>query len=123
MEGTQVVEREAKVGEKFSMVIDEKQKSMIENGETRIGGWASPDVPASQAEARQALAIRPEYKPDLPYVAEIEVTKPGAVIREGVAGPQGSLAGGGKQVELVMPPAERANYFTVTDIKPLPGGG
>lgn len=120
MEGTSVVEREAKVGEQFSMVIDEKQKTMIENGETRIGGWASPEAPANQIEARNSLAIRPEYKPELPYVAKIEVTTPGALIREGIAGPQGDLLGGGKQVELVMSPAQRAEFFKVVDISPIP---
>jgi hypothetical protein len=66
------------------------------------------------------MAIRPEYKSDLPYVAEIEVTKPGALIREGIVGPQGALAGGGRQVELAMPPDQRGQFFRVTNITRLP---
>lgn len=120
MPGTNVVEREAKVGERFSMVIDEKQKGMIENGETRIGGWATLDAPTSQAVARDKLAILPEYKPDLPYVIKIEVIKPGAVIREGIVGPQGQLSGGARQVELVMPPPQRSEFFKVVEITSLP---
>lgn len=118
--GTTVLEREAEVGERFSMVIDEKQKAMIENGEMRLGGWATSDAPQSQIIARDTLAIRPEYKADLSYVAKIEVAKPGAIIREGITGAQGSLAGGARQIELVMPPSQRGEYFRVVDITSLP---
>jgi hypothetical protein len=118
--GTTVIEREAQVGEKFDMVIDAKQKASIENGDMRLGGWATTDSIPNQSMARDALAIKTEYKPDLGYVARIEVTQPGLTIREGIAGPQGALGGGSNQIELVTAPANRGNYFDVNNIKPLP---
>jgi hypothetical protein len=119
-EGTTVIEREAQVGEKFDMIIDAKQKASIENGDMRLGGWATTDSIPNQSMGRDALAIKVEYKADLGYVARIEVTQPGLIIREGIAGPQGALGGGANQVELVVPPPNRGDYFNVNSIKPLP---
>jgi hypothetical protein len=115
-DGTKVIEREAKVGEKYDMVIDAKQKEKIEQGEMYLGGWATTDSIPNQSAARDALAIKAEYKPELPY---IEVKQPGLMIREGIAGPQGSLNGGANQIELIVAPKDRGNFFNVVDIKPL----
>jgi hypothetical protein len=119
-EGTIVIEREAQVGEKFDMIIDAKQKASIENGDMKLGAWATTDSIPNQSMGRDALAIKVEYKADLGYVARIEVTQPGLIIREGIAGPQGALGGTANQVELVVPPPNRGDYFKVNSIKPLP---
>ncbi|CAR52805.1 MULTISPECIES: DUF4150 domain-containing protein [Burkholderia cepacia complex] len=121
-EGTLVIEREAKVGEQYNMVIDDAQKAKIENGQMYLGGWASPDEIPDQVFARNNLAIKEEYKPDLPYVARLEVNRPGMMIREGIVGPQGNLPGEANQIELMVPPKNRGDYFEVLGIDPLPPG-
>ncbi|MCL4662483.1 hypothetical protein L0Z42_04630 [Burkholderia multivorans] len=104
------------------MVIDDAQKAKIENGQMYLGGWASPDEIPDQVFARNNLAIKEEYKPDLPYVARLEVNRPGMMIREGIVGPQGNLPGEANQIELMVPPKNRGDYFEVLGIDPLPPG-
>lgn len=102
--GTPVITVELKPGTRVQMVVTEEQyQSYRLTGQSPIGGWATFDDVASQAAARQDLALLSKFKPDVKYVIEYEVVKPLAA-DIGFVGKQTeqagqSLRGGGTQAE------------------------
>lgn len=101
MGGTTVETKAVRTGEKFRMVIDEKQNNeLLELGTFRPGGWATRDFIPDANYARNQLAITEGYKSGPLYVVEVETTAP-QTAREGVVGAQGDLRGGGNQVQFL----------------------
>ena len=64
----------------------------------------------SQTYARNQLAITNEFKPDVSYVIEVEITKP-IQAQVGVVSSQGSAAGGGNQIHLIVDRTDKASVF------------
>ena len=99
LRGSNVTERLAQPGEKLYIIEYERQAIP--------GGWATTARYTSLEQARQELALLPEFKSGDLVVREYEVIKP-MPVREGIAGPQTSrrtgvtYAGGEKQVEFVF---------------------
>ncbi|MBG0593688.1 hypothetical protein I4P02_10875 [Enterobacter hormaechei] len=87
---------------------------------TRPGGFATFDDIPNASYVRNELAVKMEWKPDIDRVITYEVMKP-LPVKIGAVGPQVDkganvyLPGGGSQVEMAVPPAERMNYLEVID--------
>lgn len=64
------------------------QASVIDSGGGWFGAFATPDVVASQQEARSALAITENMKPDVKRIVTIETTGKPVVVLDGQIGPQ-----------------------------------
>ncbi|VAK69197.1 RhsB [Enterobacter hormaechei] len=85
---------------------------------TRPGGFATFDDIPNASYVRNELAVKMEWKPDIDRVITYEVKKP-LPVKIGAVGPQVDkganvyLPGGGSQVEMAVPPAERMNYLEV----------
>jgi filamentous hemagglutinin len=91
--GTAVIRTELQAGTKVQMVITEAQyKAYRATGQVPIGGWATFDDVASQAAARQDLALLNQFKKDVNYVIEYEIAKP-LVADIGFVGKQTEPAG------------------------------
>ncbi len=82
----------------FNMTVSKGQAEALEQGAPAFGQWATKDPITSQDYARNNLAIQPQYKDDVSYVAQVRTTAP-QTINTGGVGPQGSLPGGGTQVQ------------------------
>lgn len=111
--GTQVAETTLQPGTRVRMVVDERAFRSIEKGETgrAFGSWATFDNVPSQAYARNQLAITPEFKQNVGYVVEVEITRP-IQAQIGVVGSQGGTAGGGgNQLNFLMPRDDRSAVF------------
>ncbi len=77
--GTPVINAELMPGTKVQMVLSEAQyQKYVDSNFTTppLGGWATFDSVASQATAKQDLALLNKFKPDTKYVMELEVVKP-----------------------------------------------
>ncbi|MBP0597387.1 hemagglutinin repeat-containing protein [Herbaspirillum sp. LeCh32-8] len=75
--GTPVITADLTPGTRVRMVLSEVQyKEYEETKRLPIGGWATFDNVASQATAKQDLALLNKFKPDTKYVMELEVVKP-----------------------------------------------
>ncbi|NUW57707.1 hypothetical protein HUZ95_21080 [Cronobacter turicensis] len=91
---------------------------------TRPGGFATFDDITDVSYVRNELAVKQEWKPDIDRVITYEVTEP-LPVKIGMVGPQVDkgtstyLPGGGSQVEMAVPPAERMNYLKFIDEKPI----
>ena len=87
---------------------------------TRPRGFATFDDIPNASYVRNELAVKMEWKPDIDRVITYEVKKP-LPVKIGAVGPQVDkganvyLSGGGSQVEMAVPPAERMNYLEVID--------
>lgn len=93
-----------KPGTIVQMVVDETTYlNYVNSGRTemRFGGWATFDNVTSQAYARNQLAITNEFKKDVSYVIEVEITKP-VQAQVGVVGKQTGSVGGGNQLNFVI---------------------
>ncbi|WP_146187760.1 hemagglutinin repeat-containing protein [Limnohabitans sp. T6-5] len=128
--GTAVINAELKPGTKVQMVVSEADlmEARAKNLGLPMGSWASFDDVASQAAARQDLALPQRYKSDVKYVIEYEVVKPldaniGFIGKQNE--PSGQLyRGGATQTEFLwstLPPgARRQDYLKpVGEPKPL----
>jgi hypothetical protein len=121
-EGTTVAERDMVPGERFEMAMDKDQLAMLRdpNETAGVGGWGTTDKFSSQSEALDKLAINSEWKPKgIPKVVEFEVVKPFRTLG-GIAGPQGSLAGGGQQYFLDLPRVGAKEYVRIINVTTLP---
>jgi hypothetical protein len=85
------------------------------SGSVNQCGFATVDPIPNVDYARNQLAVTPEFKPDVGYVQRYAVT-PGTQIQWGPVGPQTfdgvTYPGGGSQIQLLVPPAERMNALT-----------
>jgi filamentous hemagglutinin len=125
--GTAVISAELRAGTKVQMVVTEAQfKTYEKTGVLPMGGWATFDDVASQAAARQDLALLSQFKSDVKYVIEYEVIKP-LKAEIGFVGkqtePSGQLLrGGGTQAAFEWTPdMKRADYLKLVGVpKPLP---
>lgn len=115
--GTTVTTETVAAGTRFNMVVSEGQAQALMAGKPAFGAWATPDAIPSQAFARSDLAILPEFKPDVSFVAQIETTMP-QTLNRGVVGPLGDYAGGANQVEFLG----ARNLRLVGHPQPLPLG-
>jgi hypothetical protein len=102
LNGTSVTTRVDSVGTRYQMVVSEGQAQALMRGQSAFGGFATPDAVASQAFARNDLAILEEFKSDVSRVVTVEITAPQAV-NSGWVGPLGNYAGGAQQVEFLGP--------------------
>ena len=77
-----------------------------------FGGFATFDNVISQAYARNQLAITNEFKRDVGYVVELQITKP-TNAQIGHVGTQnsGAVGGGGNQLNFLITGGERASTF------------
>lgn len=127
--GTSVINAELKPGTKVQMVLSEAQyQEYAASHFTKppIGGWATFDNVASQATAKQDLALLNKFKPDTKYVIELEVVKP-ITANIGFVGkltePTGQLLQGGRTQAAFdwSGIANRSEYLKPTGApKPLP---
>ena len=108
--GTVVADTLIAPGTKVQMVVSQSVYEEIKLGNVQFGGWATFDKVASQSYARNELAITNEFKKDVSYVIEVEITKP-VQAQVGVVGKQAGAAGGGNQINFVIDPADRASIF------------
>ncbi|WP_354363098.1 hypothetical protein, partial [Undibacterium sp. GrIS 1.8] len=121
-EGTTVTERDMAPGERFEMAMDKDQLAKLRDPTDPygVGGWGTTDKFSSQTEALDKLAINPDWKPNgIPKVVEFEVVKPFRTL-EGIAGPQGSLTGGGQQYFLDLPRTGAKEFVRVVNVTNLP---
>lgn len=81
-------------------VVSKGQAGLLENGESRFGGWATSDAVPDQAFARNNLAILTEFKADVSMIVQVETTAP-QTLNRGIVGPLGSASGGASQVEFI----------------------
>jgi hypothetical protein len=123
--GTQVVDRMMMPGEKVNMLIDGKQLQLLKNPTSQygLGGWGSSENFTSQSQGLARMAITSGtggFKPNgIQYQIELEAVSPIRVL-EGVAGPQGTLAGGGQQTFLDVIPTARRSALRLVKVTPLP---
>lgn len=121
--GTVVADVILKPGSRVNMVVDETAwialTSPVPKTERAFGGWATYDNVASQAYARNQLAITPLMKENVGYVIEVEITRP-IYAQVGVVGGQGAAVGGGNQLHFIIPPSERTSTFKFISGKALP---
>jgi len=111
--GTAVAEATLQPGTRVQMVVDEIAWNAIRDGKTErsFGGWATFDNVPNQAYARNQLAITNEFKQNVGYVIEVEITKP-IQAQVGVVGSQGGTAGGGgNQLNFMIPRDDRSSVF------------
>ena len=109
-----------------TLIPGTKVKMAVSPGQpaTRPGGFATFDDITEVSYVRNELAVKQEWKPDIDRVITYEVTEP-LPVKIGMVGPQVDkgtstyLPGGGSQVEMAVPPAERMNYLKVIDEKPI----
>jgi hypothetical protein len=112
-------------GEKVNMLVDNHQLGQLKNPKSPfgLGGWGSPDTFTSQSQglARMGITSGPSgFKPNgVQYQIELQAAQPIRVL-EGTAGPQGVLAGGGRQTYLDVIPSARRSVFNVVKVTPLP---
>jgi RHS repeat-associated protein len=105
-------------GEQFNMAMSPGQPS------TRPGGFGTLDDIADVDYVRNELAVKQDWKPAVDRVVTYEVTQP-LPVKEGPVGPQVDktavqyLKGGGSQVEMQVPPAERMKYLKIVDEKTI----
>ncbi|GGK40622.1 type IV secretion protein Rhs [Pilimelia terevasa] len=96
-----IISRNAEPGEEFNMVLSAGQSS------SKPGGFGTFQNIPSQSFARNDLAIRSDWKPDVSVVQRYRIPKGEPIrIQESVVGRQmdpklGELAGGGGQVEII----------------------
>ena len=119
MPGTQVAETIIAPGTRVQMVVDAAEYQKLVDGKGNFGGWATFDNVPNQAYARNQLAITSDMKPNTGYVVEVEITQP-INAQVGVAGPQGTAAGGGNQLHFIFPQQDRASAFKVVGGRALP---
>lgn len=106
------------VGTQFQMAMSPGQPS------NRPGGWGTTDHVPDQNYVRQNLAVTEQFKPDLERVVTYEVTQP-LPANVGPVGPQidhatgAYLPGGGSQLQMTVPPADRMNYLKVVSENPI----
>ncbi|MEA2416365.1 MAG: hypothetical protein QOI58_3022, partial [Thermoanaerobaculia bacterium] len=116
--GTTVTTEIVPAGTRFNMVLTEEQAQFLASGRSWFGGWATTDSVDSQTFARRHMAILPEFKGDVSFMAEVETTAP-QTLNRGVVGHVNDHAhGGASQVEFL---GER-NLRLVGKPKPLPSG-
>jgi RHS repeat-associated protein len=115
-----ITSRDAVPGEEFNMVLSAPQPN------TRPGGFGTFDDIPSQSYAREQLAIRSDWKPDVTKVQRYRIPDGDPIrIQESVVGPQPDpglgreLPGGGTQLE-ILDPADRARLIPVGDPADLP---
>ncbi|GGD19910.1 hypothetical protein GCM10011513_16730 [Franconibacter daqui] len=109
-----------------TLIPGTKVKMAVSPGQpaTRPGGFATFDDITDVSYVRNELAVKQEWKPDIDRVITYEVTEP-LPVKIGMVGPQVDkgtstyLPGGGSQVEMAVPPAERMNYLKIIDEKPI----
>ena len=80
------------------------------------GAWGATVRPATQLQARTDLALPPEWN-QATHVSTIRLS-PGTRIQIGIAGPQGNLPGGARQVRILN--SEDIVYETVETTAALP---
>jgi len=115
-----ITSRDAIPGEEFNMVLSAPQSN------TRPGGFGSFDDIPNQSFAREQLAIRSDWKPDVPKLQRYRFPDGDPIrIQESIVGPQfdpalgRELPGGGTQLE-ILNPADRARLIPVGDPADLP---
>ncbi|AUH39869.1 RHS repeat-associated core domain-containing protein [Streptomyces sp. CMB-StM0423] len=119
LEGTNIVSRLARPGEEFNMVLSRGQPP------SRPGGFGTFDDIPNQQYAREQLAIRSDWKPDVSMVQRYRIPDGDAIrIQESIVGPQtdpvlGHLPGGGSQLE-ILNFDDRARLIPVGDPGELP---
>lgn len=105
-------------GQKVNMAMSPGQSS------TRPGGFATFDDIPDVNYVRNDLAVKSDWKPSVDRVATYEVIKP-LPVKIGPVGPQIDasaskyLPGGGAQVEMLVPPADRMNYLRLVTENPI----
>jgi uncharacterized Zn-binding protein involved in type VI secretion len=117
MEGTDVITEEVPPGSRYYMVVAKEQAEQLALGKPYFGGWVTPDPVPNQLYARQKLAILEEFKPDVSYVVEVEVTAHQQTNR-GITGPMREYGGGARQIQLIG----QRNLRVVGKPKKLPEG-
>jgi hypothetical protein len=117
MPGTTVTTKTVPPGTQYNMVMADGQANAAANGAPAFGGWATEDTVPSQASARNDMAITPGFKDDVSRLATVETTAP-QTVNSGTVGPQGSLPGGGSQVQFLG----QRNLRTVGIPSQLPPG-
>lgn len=109
--GTQVAETTLQPGTRVRMVVSVDDYLRLQAGESRFGGWATFDNVPSQAYARNQLAITPDFKQNVGYVVEVEITRP-IQAQVGIVGSQGGAAGGGgNQLNFLISRDDRSSVF------------
>ena len=105
-------------GTRFEMALSPGQSP------TSPGGFGTFDRIANQSYVRNELAVKKAWKPDIDRVVTLEVTKPMPAL-QGTVGPQVDqtagqvLRGGGSQVQMQVPAAERMDYLRVVGLRPI----
>jgi filamentous hemagglutinin len=113
--GTTVADTIIAPGTKVNMVMDKAAYLEYVNNDRvgmRFGGWATFDDVPSKAYARNQLAITQGMKEDVSYVVELELVEP-VQAKVGIVGAQGGAAGGGNQLQFIIPPTDRSSVFKV----------
>jgi len=113
--GSTVVTELAPSGSQYNMVLNTGQAQAFLEGIPAFGSWATPDTVPDQSFARNDLAILPNMKQDIPFVALVETTAP-QMLNRGLVGALDGAAGGANQVEFLGP----KNLKIVGLPKPLP---
>ncbi len=112
--GSMITSRIARPGEQFNMVLSAGQPS------SRPGGFGTFENVPNQDFARNNLAIRTDWKPDVSVVQRYEIPGGDPVrIQESIVGPQndpilGRLPGGATQIE-ILNHSDRARLIPVGD--------
>ncbi len=120
--GTVVLDRDFSPGERLYMYMDQVQLDKLLNPTDSggLGGWGTSNKFSSQIEALDKLAIDAKWKPNgVPKSVEFEVVKPFRTL-DGIAGPQGSLAGGAQQYFLDLPTVGAKEFLRIVDVTTLP---
>ncbi|MEA1673572.1 RHS repeat-associated core domain-containing protein [Nitrospirillum sp. BR 11163] len=105
-------------GTRFNMAMSPGQAS------TRPGAFGTYDDIPDVNYVRNDLAVKQAWKPDVDRVVTYEVTKP-LPVKVGPVGPQideatsSYLPGGGSQLQMNVPPADRMDYLKVVGENPI----
>jgi hypothetical protein len=106
------------VGTRFQMALSPGQ------GTDRPGGFGTFDRVPDVAYVRRALAVKSQWKSTIDRIVTYEVATP-LPADTGTVGPQIDreasryLPGGGSQLEMKVPPAERIAHLRVVEVRPL----
>ena len=113
-EGSTLVEATLQPGTRVQMVVDAETYIKLNtpgaDSSRSFGGWATFDNVPNQAYARNQLAITPEFKENVGYVIEVEVTR-SIQAQIGIVGRQGGAPGGGNQLNFLIPRDDRSSVF------------
>jgi len=103
-------------GTRIEMAVSPGQIDPVTGQVDSPGGFGSQDRIESAAQVRNDLAVKEEFKDQVTHVQEFEV-RTGTQIQPSTVGPQVNpdgtvISGGGSQVEILVPRAERNNVLT-----------